>query len=83
VEARYSRKKSTAWTGYKVHFTERCARGAPHLIVEVTPTSATAADGDIVGALQERLAEHQVLPQEHVMDRGYVDAGVLAESQER
>jgi transposase len=22
VEARYSRKKSTAWTGYKVHFTE-------------------------------------------------------------
>ena len=23
-EARYSRKKSTAWTGYKVHFTETC-----------------------------------------------------------
>lgn len=60
VQARYSRKQSTAWTGYTGHFTESCAGGAPQLIVEVPPTSATAADGDIVGALHERRAEHQV-----------------------
>ena len=83
VEARYSRKKSTAWTGYKVHFTESCEADAPHLIVEVTPTSATTADGDIVGALHEHLAEQQLLPAQHWMDMGYIDAEVLAESQAR
>ena len=83
VEARYSRKKSTAWTGYKVHFTETCEADTPHLIVEVTPTSATTADGDIVGELHTRLDEQQLLPDQHLMDMGYVDAEVLAESQMR
>lgn len=83
VEARYSRKKSTTWTGYKVHFTETCEADAPHLIVEVTPTAATTADGDIVGELHEHLAERELLPREHLMDMGYVDAEALAESQSR
>jgi transposase len=83
VEARYSRKKSTAWSGYKVHFTETCEAGAPHLIVEVTSTSATMADGDFVGELHERLASQKMLPQEHLMDAGYVDAEILAQSQSR
>ena len=83
VDARYSRKKSTIWTGYKVHFTETCEADAPHLIVEVTPTSATMADGDIVEDLHSRLAAQQVLPDQHLMDMGYVDAEVLAQSQTR
>ncbi len=83
VEARYSRKKSPAWTGYKVHFTETCETDTPHLIVEVTPTSATMADGDIVEDLHARLDEQQMLPDQHLMDMGYVDAEVLAESQAR
>jgi hypothetical protein len=76
-------RKARSGLETSVHFTESCDGGAPHLIVDVTPTSATAADGDIVGALHERLAEHQLLAQEHLMERGSVDAGVLAESQER
>ena len=83
TEARYSRKKSTAWAGYKVHFTETCEGDAPHLIVEVIPTSATTADGDIVGELHEHLEAQQMLPAQHWMDMGYVDAEVLAESQSR
>ncbi|GAC1386799.1 MAG: hypothetical protein NVSMB33_16340 [Ktedonobacteraceae bacterium] len=83
TEARYSRKKSTAWTGYKVHFTETCEADAPHLIVEVIPTSATMADGDIVGELHAHLDAQQMLPAQHLMDMGYVDAEVLAESQSR
>ncbi len=83
VEARYIRKKSTAWTGYKVHFTETCEADTPHLIVEVTPSSATMADGDIVEDLHTRLDEQQMLPDQHLMDMGYVDAEVLAESQAR
>lgn len=83
TQARYSRKKSTAWTGYKVHFTETCEAETPHLIVEVTPSSATMADGDIVEDLHARLDEQQMLPDQHLMDMGYVDAEVLAESQAR
>jgi len=70
VEARYSHKKSTTWTGYTVHFTETCATAAPHLLVEVTSTAATTSDGDIVEELHERLADPRLLPHEHFMDAG-------------
>jgi transposase len=80
VEARYSRKKNTVWTGYKVHLTETCEADAPHLIVEVAATPATTADGDIVEELHSHLAEREVLPNQHLMDMGYIDAEVLVES---
>src|SRR6266699_7317310 len=51
--------------------------------VEVTATSATMADGDIVGELHSHLDEQQMLPDQHLMDMGYVDAEVLAESHSR
>jgi transposase-like protein DUF772 len=31
IEARYSKKRSTTWVGYKVHLTETCDEDAPHL----------------------------------------------------
>src|SRR6266581_7013438 len=83
VEARYSRKKSTTWTGYKVHFTETCEPDEPHFIVEVTTTSSTMPDGEIMGELHEQLAEREMLPEQHLVDMGYVDADVLAQSQTR
>jgi len=66
-----------------VHFTETCEADTPHLIVEVTPTSSTMADGDVIGDLHSRLDEQQLLPDQHLMDMGYGDAEVLAESQMR
>jgi transposase len=39
------------------------------------------ADGDIVEELHAHLDEQQMLPDQHLMDMGYVDAEVLAESQ--
>lgn len=33
TDARYGNKRSTTWTGYKVHVTETCDSDAPHLIV--------------------------------------------------
>lgn len=83
VEARYSRKKSTTWTGYKVHFTETCEADEPHLIVEVITTAATTPDGEIMGELHDQLAQQEMLPAQHLVDMGYVDAEVLAESQSR
>ena len=38
VEARYSRKRSTEWTGYKVHVSETCDAATPHLITDVETT---------------------------------------------
>jgi transposase len=41
------------------------------------------ADGDIVDELHAHLDEQQMLADQHLMDRGDVDAEVLAESQSR
>lgn len=41
------------------------------------------ADGDVIGDLHSRLDEQQLLPDQHLMDMGYGDAEVLAESQMR
>jgi transposase len=38
VDARYGKKRSTSWVGYKVHLTETCEDEAPHLIVHVEST---------------------------------------------
>jgi transposase len=62
--------------------TETCDADHPHLIVEVTTTSATTPDGDVIEALHERLAEKQVLPSQHLVDSGYVDAEMLAKSRQ-
>src|SRR5258708_580203 len=82
IEARYSKKKTTGWVGYKVHFTEGCDSDQPHLLLEVTTTLSTTADGEVVEDLHERLAEKQVLPDQHLVDTGYVDAENIAKSQQ-
>src|SRR5215467_5089647 len=82
-QARYSRKRGTAWTGYKVHFTETCEDEEPHFIVEVMVTEATTPDGSVLQELHEDEAAHGLLAHQHLMDMGYVDAEVLVESQRR
>lgn len=81
VEARYSKKKNTGWVGYKVHFTEGCDSDQPHFLLEVTTTPATTPDGEVMEDLHGRLAEKQLLPSQHLVDKGYVDAEILAKSQ--
>ncbi len=81
TEARYSKKKQTGWVGYKVHFTEGCDADQPHLLLEVTTTPATLPDGEVMEDLHERLAENKVLPSQHLVDKGYVDAELIAHSQ--
>ncbi|GHO63602.1 hypothetical protein KSC_111110 [Ktedonobacter sp. SOSP1-52] len=83
VEARYSKKKQTGWVGYKVHFTEGCDADQPHFVLEVTTTASTLPDGDVMENLHERLAGNQLLPGQHLVDKGYVDAELLATSQHR
>lgn len=80
IEARFSRKRSTEWTGYKVHLSESCDMEGPHLITNVETTTATTQDWDVLPRVHEALASKELLPSEHLVDAGYVDAGLLVES---
>ena len=80
VEARYSTKRDTHWVGYKVHLTESCAPDEPHVITHVLTTPATEPDFAAAPTIHAGLAAKNLLPQEHLLDAGYVDAELLVAS---
>jgi transposase len=80
-EALFAQKRETRWIGYKVHLTETCDDDTPHLITHVETTPAPQADNDAISPIQKALATHQLLPQQHLVDTGYVDAKALVKSQ--
>lgn len=90
-EARTGKKRDTTWFGYKVHLTETCtlegaeksqARLLPQLIVQVETMVANVQDVEMTQLIQEDLAQHQLLPDEHIVDTGYVDADLLVSSKQ-
>jgi transposase len=81
LEARYSSKRETHWVGYKVHLTETCDAEHPDLITQVMTTPATTPDSVMGPAIQQDLADRDVLPGLHLLDSGYVDAGLLVTAQ--
>jgi transposase len=80
-EARYSSKRDIEWVGYKVHLTETCEEELPHLIVNVETTPTTTPDDNMLEVVHESLQGRDLLPGEHLVDKGYTDAHVLVESQ--
>jgi transposase len=80
-EARYSTKRDVEWVGYKVHLTETCEEDQPRVIVNVETTPATTPDDNMLEVVHESLQERELLPNEHLVDKGYTDAHVLVESQ--
>jgi transposase len=80
-EARYSTKREVEWIGYKVHFTETCEPETPHLIVNVETTPATTPDDHMVESVHASLEPRDLLPGEHLVDKGYTDSQVLVDSQ--
>lgn len=82
-EARYSQKRQTEWLGYKAHITETCEEDQPRLITHVETTPATTQDEQVTETIHTALAAKDLLPQEHLLDRGYVDTCVLIDSQEK
>jgi transposase len=93
-EARSGKKRDTVWLGYKVHLTETCQtlpvetaqgqeeRAAPRLLVQVETTLAEMQDVEVTATIQEALAQAELLPDEQVVDSGYVDADLLVRSQD-
>jgi transposase len=80
-EAHLSSKRSTVWTGYKVHLTETCDENMPHLLMHVETTQATTQDMEMTEPIHQALADKHLLPAEHAMDTGYVDGAHLVSSQ--
>jgi transposase len=82
-EARFSTKRSMAWVGYKVHLTETCDDDDAHLITQVETTSACLPDVEAGETIQQKLASKQLLPTEHLLDMGYIDARLIVQSKQK
>ena len=82
MEAHYSSKRSVNWIGYKAHVTEICDEDTPHFITHVQTTLSTVTDEAVVEPIHQALSSKSLLPEEHLMDLGYVTAGHLVSSQE-
>jgi transposase len=81
-ESHYCTHNATAWKGYKVHFTETCDEEADiHVITHVETTPAPSQDVDAPVPIHQALAQHDLLPHEHLMDAGYVDGNLVVEAQ--
>lgn len=80
-ETHYCTHNTTDWKGYKVHFTETCDDDADlHVITHVETTLATDQDVEAPEPIHKALAQRDLLPTEHFMDAGYVDADLVVEA---
>jgi len=68
LEARFSRKRTTTWVGYKVHLSETCEADQPHLITQVATTVSTEADSTTLPQIQQGLAAQALLPSQQLVD---------------
>ena len=83
LEARYSVKRSTEWTGYKVHFTETCQAEHPRLITQVETTLSTVHDTKVSAKIQDELVAKGRSPEIQLVDEGYMEVDLLLASQGR
>jgi len=81
LEARNRTKRETNWSGYAVHLTETCHPHGPNLITNVETTPATTADVEMTGVIHQKLADRELLPDEHLVDTAYVSVDHLLDSQ--
>ena len=76
-DVRYSAKRKRGWVGYKIHLSETSGKNEVHLITQVSTTLATESDMHALEKIYRRLEQKELLPTEHLVDAGYVDAESL------
>lgn len=79
-EMRYSAKRERGWVGYKTQLTETSGEEEVHLITQVSTTLATESDMHALDKIHRTLEQKGLLPAEHLVDAGYVDAESLVSS---
>jgi transposase len=80
-EVRYSAKRERGWVGYKTQLSETSGNDEIHLITQVTTTLATESDMAALKNVHRTLEQKDLLPGEHLLDAGYVDAESLVTAQ--
>jgi transposase len=80
---RYSTKGDLSWTGYKVHLSESCDDQLPRIITNVHPTAATTQDLSCTDLIHKQMQANNLFPSRHLVDTGYMDAELVAESSRR
>ena len=80
-DARYTTRKTQAWTGYQVHLSETCEADRPHLITHVETRPATTAEITVLDDIHQGLAQVNLLPDDHLVDNGYIAGHAIVDSQ--
>ena len=81
LAARHGQKRRTRWMGYKVHLTERCEPDAPRLITHVETRPAPESDTNATADIHAALHDKGLLPEQHIVDSGYIAAHHIVEAQ--
>ena len=79
-QVRYSAKRERGWVGYKTQLTETSGKDEAHVITQVSTTLATESDMHALDKIHRTLEQKELLPAEHLVDAGYVDAESLVAS---
>ena len=65
-----------------MHLTETCDDDGVHLITHAMTTAAAVHEAECTTAIHEALVGEGLVPGEHLVDAGYVDAELLVRSRE-
>jgi transposase len=79
----YCVKRTTEWTGYKVHLTETCEEEYPRLITQVETTTSSVHDVKMTEKIQDDLIARNLKPETQIVDQGYVEIELLMNSSEK
>jgi len=80
LDIHYCVKRTTEWTGYKVHLTETCQKEHPRLITQVETTTSSIHDVKMTEKIQDDLIERNLQPKTQIVDQGYVEIELLMRS---
>ena len=83
ADARFGKKGSHGWLGYKVHYTETCTPTAPRLITNVAATAACVDDSKALMRIQQSLIGRGLRPDLHLVDGGYADLTLMHDSEHK
>ena len=68
LDIHYCVKRTTEWTGYKVHLTETCEKEHPRLITQVETTTSSIHDVKMTEKIQDDLIERNRQPKTQIVD---------------
>lgn len=82
TEARFGRKGSLGWLGYKTHLTETCMEGFPRLITNALTTHAAVDDTKALPEIHKSVKNRGFGMNKHYLDAGYTDVDDMLNDEE-